>query len=136
MIEIEKERKKRVYVAGVYSITKTGEKAGVLDVLKNIGAGEAMCAELFSIGWAPFCPWHDAQYAKYLYDSYFPVSYFYELSLAWLEVSDCMLVISGKGLGSGVDMEIQFCKDHNIPVFYSVEELNAWRESLYEISAN
>ncbi len=35
---------KRIYVAGKYSADN------VLDVLKNIGRGQAMCSKLFSLG--------------------------------------------------------------------------------------
>ena len=47
---------KRIYVAGRYSADN------VLDVLRNIGRGEKMCAKLFKMGYAPYCPWHDKTY--------------------------------------------------------------------------
>ena len=117
---------KRVYVAGVYSKTEAGKEAGVLEVLQNIGKGQFMAAKLFALGYAPFCPWHDRSYPMDLFDTKFQVKDFYEHSLAWLEVSDAMLVISGEGLGSGVDMEIDFCKEHRIPVFYEFKDLEKW----------
>jgi hypothetical protein len=40
----------RVYVAGKYSANN------VLDVLKNIGHGRRVCAELFALGYSPFVP--------------------------------------------------------------------------------
>ncbi len=120
--------KTRVYVAGVYSITQEGEKAGVLDVLKNIGRGQKMCSLLFQNGFAPFCPWHDRTYIMDNPDWDFKVNDFYEHSLSWLSVSDCMLVISGEGLNSGVDDEILHAEVNGIPVFYSLEDLYLYED--------
>jgi hypothetical protein len=111
----------RIYVAGRYSGTD------VISVLKNIGAGEAMCAELFMKGFAPFSPWADAVYVKLYYGCKHDKNAFYAASLAWLEVSDAMLVISGRGDGRGVDAEIKFAEERGIPVFYSIYDLEEWR---------
>ena len=108
----------KVYVAGNYSANN------VIDVLKNIGIGEKTCAELFHDGFSPFCPWHDASYVKdacYLKD--IDVSLFHKHSMAWLEVSDCVYVISGVGNKGGVDAEIKRADELGIPVFYDYVSL-------------
>jgi len=106
---------KRVYVAGAYSADN------VLDVLKNIGIGEEMGAKLFALGYAPFVPWHDKDFILRRPDDEFNVSEFYAYSLAWLEVSDAMLVLPGYESSAGTLNEIQFAKKREIPVFYGIE---------------
>jgi len=111
---------KRIYVAGDYRADN------VIDVLKNIGKGQKVCAELFSKGFYPFCPWHDKSYVlDNPYDN-FDVKQFHKASMAWLEVSDCLYVISGVGNGGGVDKEIERAKELNIPVFDNYAELMDW----------
>lgn len=105
---------KRIYVAGAYSADN------VLDVLRNIGRGEKMCAELFSIGFAPFCPWHDKSYVTYNPNGDFTVEQFYQYSMAWLEVSDAILVIPGWEKSKGTIAEIKRADELGIPVFYNI----------------
>jgi hypothetical protein len=110
----------RVYVAGKYSDNN------IIDCLKNIGRGEKVCAYLFVHGYAPFCPWHDKTYTMEYPDREFKVDEFYEFSMAWLEVSDCVLVIPGWEQSKGTQKEIEAAKGLKIPVFYSVKDLNSW----------
>jgi nucleoside 2-deoxyribosyltransferase len=114
---------KRIYVAGPYSANN------VLDVLKNIGRGEKACAELFAMGYAPFCPWHDKSYVTDNPNGDFTVQQFYEFSMAWLEVSDAVLVVPGWENSKGTIAEIERATELVIPVFYSVDDLNNhdWR---------
>ncbi|WP_333664758.1 DUF1937 family protein [Desulfobacter postgatei] len=109
---------KRIYVAGKYSADN------VIEGLQNIGKGERAAAMLFQAGYAPFCPWSDAVYCKLLCDDNLVKEWFYKASLAWLEVSDAMLVISGAGDGGGVDMEIEVANKLDIPVFHSLADLH------------
>lgn len=108
---------KKVYVAGPYSANN------VLGVLQNIGRGEKMCAKLFKMGFAPFCPWHDKSYITDNIDVEFAVDFFYKYSIAWLEVSDCVLVLCGWELSKGTIAEIKRANELNIPVYYSIDEL-------------
>lgn len=105
----------RVYVAGPYSGNN------VLSILQNIGRGEKVCAELFKMGFAPFCPWHDKSYVIDNTDTDFSVEDFYEYSIEWLKVSEVMLVLPGKS--KGTEAEIEIAKELEIPVFYSIEKL-------------
>ena len=108
---------KRVYVAGAYSADN------VLDVLRNIGHGEKACAELFAAGYAPFCPWHDKSYVIDNPDGEFTVQQFYDFSMAWLEVSDAVLVLSGWQNSKGTLKEIERANEFGIPVYFSWDEL-------------
>jgi len=120
---VNRSRRIRVYVAGAYS------DSNVLGVLKNTGRGEEVAANLFQLGFAPFCPWHDKAYVISHWREPFEVSQFYEYSMAWLEVSDCVLVVpNAEGLRNfedsvGTIKELEEAQAKNIPVFYSVDEL-------------
>ena len=111
---------KRIYVAGPYSADN------VLDVLKNIGRGEKVCAELFSLGFAPFCPWHDKSYVTDMPESNFTVKLFYDFSMAWLEVSDAVLLIQGWEESKGTLAEIGRAKELGIPVFVNIKDVINW----------
>jgi hypothetical protein len=108
---------KRIYVAGLYSANN------VLDVLKNIGRGQKVCAFLFRLGFAPFCPWHDKTYVMDFPENDYTVQKFYDFSLTWLKVCDGMFIISGEGNSKGVNMEIKKAKEWNIPIFRNIEDL-------------
>lgn len=118
-----KRRPLRVYVAGAYS------DSDVIRVLKNIGRGEEVASQVFKLGFAPFCPWHDKSYVIGSWREDLQVSKFYEYSLAWLEVSDCVLIVPNTpGLRNfedspGTLKEIEEANALGIPVFYSVEEM-------------
>lgn len=114
---------KRIYIAGAYSDNN------VLGVLKNIGRGQEIAAEVFKRGFAPFCPWFDKGFVIVHWREEFTVQQFLDYSIAWLDVSDCMLVVPNvKGLkdwqqSTGTLKEIEYAKIHNIPVFYSIFDL-------------
>lgn len=107
----------KIYVAGPYS----GDN--VLDILKNIGRGEKVCAKLFSLGFAPFCPWHDKSYVTDMPDGKFTIQQFYEYSIAWLKVSDAIYVLPNSEKSKGAQEEIKIARKLNYPVFYSIEDL-------------
>lgn len=120
----------RVYVAGPYS------DDNVLRVLKNIGRGEAWSSKLFKLGFAPFVPWHDKEFVISNWKHNFEVHAFYEYSMAWLEVSHAVFIVPNeKGLknwedSTGTMGEIKRANELNIPVFYTIEELLKYRDSL------
>jgi hypothetical protein len=107
----------KVYICGKYSANN------ILDCLKNIGRGQKAAAKLFELGFAPFCPWHDKSYVTDNPEGSYTKTNFYTASLAWLEVSDCVYVISGAGDCGGVDAEIKHAESLYIPVFYSIDDL-------------
>lgn len=108
---------KRIYVAGRYSADN------VIDVLKNIGRGQDICARLFSLGYYPFCPWHDKTYVTDRPENNFTVEQFQAHSMAWLEVSDGILMTSGWSDSRGSVREMERALELKIPVFYSVRDL-------------
>lgn len=112
-----KKRIYRVYVAGAYSADN------VMDVLRNIGRGQKACAEVFRLGFAPFCPWHDKTYVYDNPEEQFTVDQFYKFSMAWLEVCDAVLVLPGFEKSKGTLAEIDRAEKMGIPVFYNTVDL-------------
>ena len=102
---------KRVYVAGAYSADN------VLDVLRNIGMGESYSAEIFLMGFAPFCPWYDKDFVISNWERPLTVKMFYDYSIAWLEVSDAMFVIPGWENSKGTLEEMIIARKLGIPIF-------------------
>lgn len=108
----------KVYVAGPYSAYN------VVDVLKNIGRGEKACAELFKEGFAPFCPWHDKSFVINRPEDSFSVKQFYDYSIEWLRVSDCVFLLPGWEDSKGTLAEIKIAETEcNIPIFDSLSNM-------------
>lgn len=107
----------RVYVAGQYSADN------VIDVLKNIGKGRKACAELFHLGFSPFCPWHDAAFIIDNPSADFTVEQFYRYSIEWLKVSDAVLLLPGWKLSKGTLAEIKIAEELGIPIFTDLQNL-------------
>ena len=78
---------------------------------------------------APFCPWLDYQYVLMDKDSKLTLQDFYDYSLAWLEVSDAMLVIGDWQSSKGTLKEIEFAQN-KIPIFYDIKDLLQWKTKL------
>ena len=119
---------KKVYVAGAYS------DDNVLGVLRNIGRGEHWASEVFKLGMAPFTPWHDKTFVIANWESNFTVPMFYDYSMEWLKASDAVFVIHNhEGMKNwedshGTKKEIQVAEENGIPVFYSLDDLIAWKD--------
>ena len=118
----------KVYVAGKYS------DDNVMDVLKNIGRGEQLSAEVFKHGFAPFCPWHDKDFVIRLPHAGLTKEMFYEYSIVWLKCCDCVLLVPGWETSSGTLEEIKIAKEIGIPVFETMEELIEFRKVTEQLS--
>ena len=112
----------RVYIAGPYSADN------VMDVLHNIRLGIDMSYKVFCEGMAPFCPWLDFHYVLRDWQHNLGIDDFYKYSLAWLEVSDAVLVIGNWQLSAGTRNEVAYALKHEIPVFYELANLIKWKE--------
>lgn len=109
----------RVYVAGAYSAPN------VMDVFANMDRGMDLCVQVLRAGFAPFCPWNDHHFL--LRGCRFTVEEMYAYSMAWLEVSDCVLVQPiGAKQSVGTQAEIKRARELGIPVFYGLESLKEW----------
>ena len=107
---------KRIYLAGLISMNEHGDKANALEFLENIRLGQKAALELIKRGYAVYCPFQDYQYAL-LEDSQLTAVQYKSNSMSWLEVSDAVVFISGRGMGGGVDAEIAHAKELGISVF-------------------
>jgi len=109
---------KRVYVAGSYSSNN------VITVLNNMRIGMRLGTQVLLAGYAPFVPWFDYQFQLMLRDGEsLTVQDYYDYSTAWLEASDCVLVVPNSENSKGTQAEIERAKELNIPVYYNLDEL-------------
>lgn len=111
-----------IYVAGPYSADN------VIDVLKNIGRGQQICAHLFNCGFNPFCPWHDHHFITDNPDCDADVERFYEYSIEFLKVSEAMFLVEGWEKSKGTLEEIKIAKLHGIPIFDDIDDLLEWAD--------
>ena len=108
----------RIYVAGSYSADN------VIAVLDNMRRGMRACTVLMLAGYAPFCPWMDYHYQLNLRGGeHLAVSDYYEYSLAWLAVSDALLVLPGSEDSVGTQGEIRYAQEHGMPVYFDINYL-------------
>jgi len=109
---------KRLYLAGSYSAPS------VIQALENIRKGLRAGTEALLAGWAVFAPWADHQLFLQLREGEeIPLAVIQEHSLAWLEVSEAMLVLPGWENSLGTRREIARARELEIPVFFSLEDL-------------
>lgn len=108
---------KRIYVAGAYSADN------IIGVLENIRKGLRASVEIMMAGYAVFSPWLDHQFAFMLREGeILPKELYQNQSLAWLEVSDAVIVLPGYESSRGTLREIARAQEIKIPIFYSIEE--------------
>lgn len=107
----------KVYVAG--AISSSTVEGG----LKNIRKGIVMGAELLSMGVSPYVPHLDYQFNLVQSEAHIDVDTYYKHDLEWLKLCDCMLVLPGWEHSKGVNNEIAFAEQNNIPIYFSKEQL-------------
>jgi len=108
----------KVYVAGPYSCRARCEYGVDLTAMQR---GIDACARLLSLGYAPYCPWLDYQFRLCRHGQFIDRSLFYQMSLAWLEVSDAMFIMD-RHISLGVQDEIDFASEKGIPIYYDFED--------------
>ncbi len=107
----------KIYIAGPYS------SDNVIGVLSNIRRGIEMSARLLDMGYSIFCPWLDFQFALTDFGRTITKEDYQRNSMAWLEVSEAVLVIGDWFNSEGVKKEIARAWELNIPVYYSLGEM-------------
>jgi len=110
----------KIYIAGKYSADT------IIEGLKNIARGQKVAAELFELGFAPFSPWWDRSFILDNPEGTYTKQMFYDASLAWMEMSDAVYVISGVGDKGGVDKEINRAIELHLPIFTELKNLLRW----------
>lgn len=120
---------KRVYVAG--AITPYPSEHPVLGFLGNIKRGVRASLDVLLAGLVPFSPFLDFQYWFYLRNGEnITEKMIKDLSMAWLEVSDAVLVLPKWRKSGGTKLEIARAKELDIPVFYSLEDIQDYNEDI------
>lgn len=101
---------KKIYVAGPF----TGSE------MQNTRRAVLAANELRNAGYSPYIP-HLFAFIDYLA----PVPYedVMRHCFIWLECCDAVLFLAKS---PGADREVEFAREHNIPVFSSIEEINRY----------
>jgi len=109
---------KRIYIAGAYS------SDNVIGVLDNMRRGMRAGTEVFLAGFAPFVPWFDFHFQLMLRGGEtLNVDDYYDYSMAWLEVSDAVLVLPNSEKSLGTQQEVARAQGLGLPIFHSLNEL-------------
>lgn len=107
----------KIYIAGPY-------QGSLMEGLDHIRAGIRAATELMLSGYSPYCPFVDYHYDLMRRgDEKLSIEDYYQCSLAWLYVSNAMLVLPGWIKSKGVIAELKVAKKEGIPVFFSIDEL-------------
>jgi hypothetical protein len=98
-----------VYSASPYSMG---------DALENVQRSFDAALDLIVLGYAPYAP----LYSHYLEERR-PQAYetWLKLDLEWLKRCDCVLRLPGES--KGADQEVDFAREHFIPVFFNMRDL-------------
>ena len=109
---------KRIYLAGSMS------DSNCLQFLENLRRGIRVSAQLVLLNYHPFSPFIDFQFFLALRnDEEITLEMIRNYSIAWLEVSDAVLVLPDYESSKGTLAEIKRAHQLGIPVYFSMEEL-------------
>lgn len=109
---------KRIYVAGAYS------GPDVITILDNMRKGMRLSTEVMIAGYAPFVPWFDFHFQLMIREGeIITLRQYYDYSIAWLSVSDAVIVVPNWENSTGTKKELEIARSMNIPIVYSLDEL-------------
>ena len=110
----------RVYVAGAMS------SPDPIQFLENLRRGMRVSTECLLAGYSVFSPFIDYSFFFQLRDGEkIPIDVIQNQSMAWLEVSDCVLLVPGWENSRGTAKELARAHELYIPVYYSLDELKS-----------
>lgn len=99
---------KKIYIASPYTL---GDKE--YNVRRQIECADILMDKNFCI-FTPLLSHYHNQIFERSYESWMKQDF------EWIKVCDGLIRLSGESIGA--DLEVQFAKDNNIPVFYSINE--------------
>jgi len=106
--------KKKVYIASPYTIG---------DVAVNVKRQLDCYDTLMTLGFAPYAP----LYSHFQHMAHpRPYRDWIEIDKEWVIACDYVLRLPGDS--TGADGEVELAQVHNIPVFYSIEELKNYKK--------
>jgi hypothetical protein len=114
---------KRVYVAG--SITPKGiqEQNLAVEFLNNISKLNQAAVKIIKAGYAPYSPGIDFQYFLSPGGDTITEQEIKDISIAWLSVSDALLILPGYENSPGTLKEIKIAKELNIFICYNINDV-------------
>jgi hypothetical protein len=104
-----------VYIASPYTFPKGKEEENAIKSFE-------IYDKLANLGFKPFAPLTSHYIHKHYQRSYMD---WLDIDFYWLSKCDCLLRLPGKS--KGADLEIEYAKNNNIPVFYSIDDLIKWK---------
>ena len=96
---------------------------------KNFAQAADAQKALMLAGFAPMNPMATMT-LPFAWDADVPHHVWMECDFPWVEVAHAVLRLPGYSVGA--DAEVQHAMQHGIPVFFGLDQLAAWRESLRE----
>lgn len=117
---------RRIYVAGALSGAQPGDRPNrspskvVTDYISNVNIMCTVAGMLRRRGYFPYVPGADLILG--MIDGGWDESMYRDMTMAFLEVCDAVLVISHS---SGVERELERARSLGIPIYYSIDELEA-----------
>lgn len=109
---------KRIYIAGSYN----GDN--IINMLDNMRRGMRATTEVLLAGYSPWVPWFDYHFQLMLRDNErLTIEDYYRYSIAWLEVSDAVLILPNSENSKGTQMEIKKAEKLKIPIFHDLRQL-------------
>ena len=99
----------KVYIASPYTIG---------DAAENVRHQIDMADILMNKGYAPYAP-----LASHLHHIIHPRRYedWMKQDFEWVKACDCLLRLTGES--KGADREVEYARENNKPVFYSVKDI-------------
>lgn len=108
---------RRVYIAGALN-------GMACDYIQNLHRMIIWANKIRKLGCSTFVPGMDflagLVHGDWIYQDYFTNNQ------PWLEVSEAMFVVLGWEKSVGTSKEIKLAHQHNIPVLYTIEEVQNW----------
>ena len=121
---------KKIYIAGKYSAED------VITAFDNMRKGMRLSTQVLLAGFAVFSPWVDYNlFLQLREDEKISLEVIQQHSIAFLEVSDAILLVPGYEKSKGTHAEIKRAHELGIPVFLSLTALIEYFEN-YSIGAS
>jgi len=109
-----------VYVAGAYRANS------LWGILKNIHYAWKKAKELWALGFAVICP-HSNTFWMSEPPNSLPADAFLDGDLAMVIHCDALFMLPNWNTSVGAIGERDYAREHNIPVFYAIEDLLDWK---------
>ena len=120
---MNRRRRFKVYVAGPI------QGANILETLANMEHGNQWTARVFAAGFSAFPVFSDEQFLR-LVRPIPRIEDVYAYSLAWMAVSDAVLMIPGWQASRGATAEIKEADRLGKPIFEDITSLETWADNL------